>query len=334
MLLCSVHAWAVAQSAAARRDSLAALRVSIAEAEQRIHLADSAGDARTAARERIMLAPLCKRQQAIALLTEAAHIADTAKLFEGEEMHARQDLVELYRFMGNWKMAFAEAERLIVLQDASCEMKAKELVDLERGECRRALAQRDSTEEVLAQEHASTSAALTKAKRRGDHWFMMALGFTGIMILALVFVLWRNTKHQQRTLAEINMLREEITVLKVPSGNRYREAAPAIVDPPTALHPAVAPIPVPSTVIDEKALAFFGRMAPERLSALHNARSLGDQEKIMRVVHTLKPHLMALDPDGLGALCERIKGMDAMLDPAELNAALDELVSGVEALLK
>ena len=54
----------------------------------------------------------------------------------------------------------------------------------------------------------------------------------------------------------------------------------------------------------------------------------------MRVVHTLKPHLMTLDPNGLGALCERIKGMEAVQDPAPLNTALDELVSGIEALLK
>ena len=325
---------ASAQNAAARRDSLAALRLTIDQAEQRIHVADSAGDARTATRERITLAPLCKQQQAIRLLREAVLIADTANLVEDEEMRARQGLIELYRSMGNWKMAFAEAERVLVLQDASSERKAQQLIDLERTESKRALGQRDSTEEVLSQEHASTTEALNQAERRANHWQLIAIAIGGIMLVVLVLLLWRSATHQRRTRAEIDTLREEITALKAPSGNRYRDPMPAVVAPPAPIAVPIPAEPIPPPVIDEKALAFFARMAPERLSALRDARTQADQSKVMRVVHTLKPHLMALDPNGLGVLCERIKSMEPMQDPADLNTALDELVSGIEALLK
>jgi HPt (histidine-containing phosphotransfer) domain-containing protein len=76
-------------------------------------------------------------------------------------------------------------------------------------------------------------------------------------------------------------------------------------------------------------LGLFQKRAPERLATLREARSAGDVDKVLRVLHTLKPQLVALDPDGVGALCAGLAASGTM--PAQSD--LDRLESAIEQLV-
>lgn len=78
-------------------------------------------------------------------------------------------------------------------------------------------------------------------------------------------------------------------------------------------------------------LAFFRRQAPERIATLQAARASGDHEKVLRVLHSLRPQLDALDPQGLGVLCARLRGMQP--GHPERGAGLDQLITGINTLL-
>lgn len=78
-------------------------------------------------------------------------------------------------------------------------------------------------------------------------------------------------------------------------------------------------------------LALFMRQAPERIEALETARAANDHEKVLRVLHSLRPQLDALDPDGLGASCARLRAMRP--SDADRDAGLDRLIAGMRALM-
>ena len=77
--------------------------------------------------------------------------------------------------------------------------------------------------------------------------------------------------------------------------------------------------------------ALFRQQAPLRLAALRSAHAAADNEKVLRVLHSLRPQLDALDPTGLGALCQRLRS--TRHDDAAWDPGLDELERGINTLL-
>lgn len=85
--------------------------------------------------------------------------------------------------------------------------------------------------------------------------------------------------------------------------------------------------------MDESLLALFRKRAPERLATLRDARARGDHEKVARVLHTLKPQLLALDEHGAGAVCLRLIAEGAQEDALRWQQDLDQLERSMEHLL-
>lgn len=169
-----------------------------------------------------------------------------------------------------------------------------------------------------------------------ERWMFLALGPGADLVLLLIIVLVRGGRHNKRIRSEMDALRAEITAMKAPPRNRIREQVIApVTEPPPAVDVAVVPEPIvaDTSAMDATLLALFRKRAPERLATLRDARVRGDHEKVARVVHTLKPQLVALDENGLGALCLRITASDPARDPKELNSELDLLDRSIERLL-
>ncbi len=326
---------APAQTAQARRDSLLELRRTVEQFKSRIQFADSAGDPGEACRQRIMLAPLVKRSEAVELYETAAHIADTARLFEGEELRAREELMELYRATGSWRQAFDQAGLVAALKD---DERARDSSAL-HGEVRSlraiATAQQDSLQGLLDKERGVSKEGLAGAEARADRWQLIAILSGALWMFALAYVLGRIRRTEKRTRAELTALRTEVATLKAPQ-NRFREpAAPVVVPPPPVAPPSLEPpVPLPEVAsMDESLLALFRKRAPERLATLRDARARGDHEKVARVLHTLKPQLLALDEHGAGAVCLRLIAEGAQEDAQRWQQDLDQLERSMEHLL-
>ena len=312
---------------AKRRDAIEFIK-------DRIHHADSVGDGSSSMNWRFELMGFVPENEREELFQEMWQFADSVPGFLDQMLQARTAAKDYYRSIGKWKLASDEAEEVVDLTRRLLMRNADLALRQEREMSLDVIAHRDSVQLVLGERITEAEHKAHRMEATAERWLFIAVGMGAVLVMALVLVFMRAGRQNKRTREEINALREEIAALKVPSGNRFRDPAPSVVAPSAPITAPAPAEPIPPPVIDEKALAFFARMAPERLSALRDARAQGDQSKIMRVVHTLKPHLMTLDRDGLGALCERIKGMEPVQDPADLNIALDDLVSGIEALLK
>jgi HPt (histidine-containing phosphotransfer) domain-containing protein len=79
-------------------------------------------------------------------------------------------------------------------------------------------------------------------------------------------------------------------------------------------------------------LALVRRRGAERLSTLRDARQRGDHDKVIRVVHSLKPQLVGLDAEYYTALCARLVAQGAPQN-GSWNADLDALERGMGQLL-
>ena len=310
------------------------LKQAIEEHRMHIRAADSTGDAREAARQRIMLAPLVKPEEARRLYEAAAVIADSAELAEDEELRARQGLMELHRAKGNWRAAYEEGARVIELTAQWQQRQALLALDEEQALGQRAVAQRDSVLAELSAVRNDAALQLEALRQQQEtwKWALIMVALVGALMLA-AFV-WSNGRSRKRMRADIEALRAELAASRVQPMNRVRDRpTPPSVVPPDPEPVVEAPRPISAKEPDRLVLDIFRTSAPERLSTLKQARAQGDTDKVVRVVHTLKPQLMALDPGRFGPLCASLTEPGASGDRMRWNAELDRLEQGLLQLL-
>jgi hypothetical protein len=319
-----------AQTSAA--DSLKQVEDAIAQHRLRIHNADSMGDARDAARFRIMLAPLCRPNEALTLYSEAAAIADSAKLSDDEALRARTGLAELLAARGDMRSAYNEQVKVTRLKGEWEARQAEVTLALEKIRMEAQLAERDS---LLVRNDAALTAAREEVERyrtSSRRWIMATVATALLALVALIFMFYGAGQYHKRTLSELDGFRKEVEALKAGPRNRLRE------EPPTAAVPAPPPIaqpiattatPVPEVERDELLVGMFRKMAPERLVTLREARARGDHEKVVRVVHSLKPQLVNLDAAYFGELCRSLVSAEGRADEAQWNKDLDRFERGL-----
>jgi HPt (histidine-containing phosphotransfer) domain-containing protein len=310
------------------------LKQAIEEHRTHIRAADSTGDAREAARQRIMLAPLVKAVEARKLYEQAAAIADSAELVEDEELRARQGLMELHRAKGNWRAAYEEGAKIIELTAQWQQRQALLALDEEQALGQRAVAQRDSVLADLAAVRNDAALQLEALRQQQETWKWASIMVALIGALILATFVWSSGRSRKRIRADIEALRAEIAASRVQPLNRVRERpTPPSGLPPDAAPAVEAPRPITAKEPDRLVLEIFRTAAPERLSTLKQARAKGDTDKVVRVVHTLKPQLVALDPDRFGPLCASLTEPGASGDRMRWNADLDRLEQGLQQLL-
>lgn len=309
------------------------LKKVIADHRQEVFAADSSGDVLLGIELRSQLATLVKPKEARQLLEAAAALADSADLIDAEAS-LRERLGEEYAQVGDHRRAYEQAKRVVVLDQLRLAVQGRTASDQAENLMADARAERDSLEQRWHKELQESRYRESHMEATAERWFFIALGIGAAWALSVVFFLVSLRRQRDRTRAEIEALRAEITAIKEAPRNRFREPVPAVElsPPPVEAEPPGPPIG-PPVAMDATALAFFQRMAPERLTALQAARAQGDQDKVMRVVHTLKPHLEALDPQGLGALCVRLRSMDPKQEQGAWETGLDQLAGGVQTLL-
>jgi hypothetical protein len=316
-------------------DSLKQRDEAIMEHRVRIHNADSTGDARDAARFRIMLAPLCRPVEAIKLYTEAAAIADSAKLNDDEALRSHAGLAELLAARGDMRGAYNEQVKVTQLKGEWEARQAEVTLALEKIRIAAQLAERDSLQARSDAALMSAQQEIAIAKESTRRWIMATAATALLALIALIFMFYRAGQYHKRTLAELDGFRREVEALKATQRNRLRDEAPPVVAAtPVAPAPVVHQPPPPVVVErDELLVGMFRKMAPERLRTLQEARSRGDHEKVVRVVHSLKPQLVNLDAAYFSELCRSLVSTDAHVDEAKWNSDLDRFTRGMEEQL-
>jgi hypothetical protein len=327
-----LHGLAQAQTTVGPTGSL---KEELAQHRAAVTKADSSGDATASIQARMALAAISKPKEAQDLYTQAAALADSLGLVQ-EGIAAHEALARTLAARGDHRRAYEEAmllaQRRAVHQAAEAATGKTRLAELER----LAAAERDSLSKASEARLRDAEDRVHQAQENADTWMWAGLAVLILSVTVLIIVVFKNRSSLQHHREEVAALRAEVSALNVRYQNRVRESAipvPPVV-PAVAVEekPAVAPIPEAPLVVDPMVVAMFRKQAPERLSALHEAQERGDHEKVQRVVRTLKPQLLSLDP-GCEGLVLRLLATDAPARTAEWKADLEALASRVTALL-
>jgi len=336
LALVLVQAIAAGQSASAQRDSLKAM---VSAMKRAIAQVDSSGPSVKAVEARMELAALVKDKEAISLLDAAAALSDSLN-DAGLEGNARLALSKRLSAAGNHKRANAELLRAMELgeevADANNERQAQEAADWTASQQR----ERDSLIASHNQSLDSTRAELAAARQEATMREWMLLGLAAAAIISIVVLLIIQRRSQRRA---ISKLQEEVEGFRARIGEmstameamRRTLERPAVVTPPPPPEPAPAPPTIAGSdvaTLDPMVVALFRNQAPERLATFKSARLRGDNDKAVRVVHTLKPVLAGIDAERFTNLCARLVAPGAA-GTAAWNADADALSGAVEELL-
>lgn len=324
-----------AQSARQRRDSLKAV---IATQRLSIARADSMRDTSSAVLARIALSALVNPKEGRHFLEQAALLAEEADDLP-LAIKAREGLAALYSASGAHRSAHEELARVARLTglrsraDSLVLAAAYENVIAAQQSAHAAETKRLRSELQGANEEAEANRTIA------DRWLLAASGIGiawALTIVGLFVALSRHRKARDRLANEVYSLRSRVAELAraiegmvTRTERQAAQAAPpaAVMAPPVTAGAA----PASAAVHDPMVLALFRRQAPERISTLQGARAAGDHEKVLRVLHSLRPQLDALDPGGLGALCADLRAMEP--SSTGRDSGLDQLITGMNALL-
>lgn len=332
-LVLAIVARTTAQSRTAPNDLPRPTKAAVAAELARI---DSAGDATRSIEARVRIADLLKSKDALILLQDAAARADSADdAWRGTD--ARNKLMELYRAKGDHKRALAEALRIIELERVG---RAKEIEREAQEAAERMEAhqqERDSLIALLENESSAARTAIGQAQKTIAQRELIIIAVCAVGIILLLTAILVLRRSHRRAMEQV---RQELSVFQARiaemaeemKGVVSRMEAQRTAPPTTPSSEAPAPAAGKAALSpDPMVLALFMRQAPERIAALETARAANDHEKVLRVLHSLRPQLDALDPDGLGASCARLRARQP--SDADWDAGLDGLIAGMRALM-
>ena len=301
----------------------------------RIATADSSYNALASVEARLDLALLVRPNQAVKLHQEAIALTDTAHLSSEVALRAHQGLVDLFTRMGEMTKANREWAQVVRLTQEV--LKHQAMGEVEKVEAGRALAviRGDSLLHAGAKERAAAQGVqdqIIADYQQRTNLAIVAIvgGFVALLASVLLF-----TQHNKRLRAELKELQQEVTWLRLVSKKAIETQpvpTPVAVSTPIPTPPAVTPPLLPS---DEDAvlLALVRKRSLERMNTLREARARGDMDKVVRVVHSLKPQLVSLDADRFAGVCSRLVAVAASENSAQWNQDLDTFEAGLEQTL-
>lgn len=322
----------------ARADSLAAVVQLI---EQRIMVADSSRDPVAASAARLELAVLLPPKPALQLVAAAAAALDTIGAPE-LALRAHRELAGRYAAQKMHDRAYAEWAAIVTLTERMRDDALRE-AGAQRAENTALGGKVEELSGSLNRSVAVLAQRTDEHARKEELASWTIIGGAALLLLSVLFFAWhgiRRRKVLKELRAEVDRLRAELARMLAPA------APPAVVRPAVAVEEAMPPMPAPLAPVeqvgpavapatDEEAvlLAMVRRRGEERLRTLREARARGDHDKVVRVVHTMKPQLVSLDATYFQDLCGRLVSTDPGADPARWAADLDRFEQGMARVL-
>ena len=326
-------AWSMQLSAQTGINAADSLKAEIIQQRTTLTLADSVGDLHAAFEARMRLVPLVRRPEGVALLKQAATIADSLDRPDLGAM-AHRLLAKSYASGGNPAAAYAETIVVDSL-DHIREMREMELSnDQHTKMLDRLIAEQDSSARAGLDRERRLAEALVQVQQDANRWMLVALVAMGLCLVIVLGLFYRMGRTSRKLRATIDVLRKEVDDLKATSNRRRKADTPRepvcsipqsglVEPPPPPVHEAMQPV----------VEGMFRKGAPERLATLRQARERGDTDKILRVVTTLKPLLVSFDEARFAPLFVRLKAPGASGNSKQWTTDLDALEVGVQDLL-
>lgn len=333
-------------SAHAQDEAPVPAKDTVALLEQRVAEADSAGDSVAGATLRMELAALVKPFLGLKLLQEAAIGLDSAATSPELAMRVHRELAERYTSSSALEKAGREWAEVARLSDV---LRSEAASAVEQAHFMNAVAQGridslTTAMSVAKADHRNAIENLTAEQARREEYALYAI--IGGLVLLLLSVLFFSL-HIRRQRAELKEVRQELTWLRMVAkkGTEPTVVATSVAPPippkvelPQVVQPPpVAPAPAVAaerTEEDAMLLALVRRRGVERLQTLREARATGDNDKVVRVVHTMKPQLVSLDAPYFTELCGRLVSTDPRVDPARWAEDLDRFEAGMTRVLE
>ena len=328
VLLVACSQWGLAQSRPSTTDSL---KLVVKELRHRLLIADSTGSTALRAELRVALAHEVKPPEAIKLLQQAA---DTLHRIGSRDLEiaARSELAEELRKAGKANQAYAELLQVRGLIEA----REHAFRERSRSDSTMAVARTatltDSLANEVAQANSSHEVIRIAVAKELRTWQWVAMGVGVLWLVSVALLLYRIGRVQRGSSKAISEFQVKVRTLEERPTNVLRgpkeepSAISVAKEIPSVLRPEKAPI-------DPMVLGMFRKQAPERLATLRAALGRGDLEKAVRVIHSLKPQLVAIDAERYSPLCATITAADPRGDQAAMERALDEFQQQVERSL-
>jgi hypothetical protein len=286
--------------------------------------ADSLGNASAAFEARMHLATLTGTAEAATLLHQAGAIADSLDRPDLGAMASRV-LAARQAATGKFSAAYTASVVADSLQVVSSKREAALAEDQQGRELRRAELERDSVLQATGVRERGMARAITALQREADNWKYSAIAALATGLLLVIGLLYRMGRTSGKLRSAIAELRVEVEALKV------RAAKPV---PKTEEAPASDAVQAADVAMQAVAADKFRKDGPERLATLQDARKRGDNDKVLRVVASLKPQLLGFDAERCAPLITRLRRPEAAADPVQWNADLDALEVAVRELMQ
>ena len=319
----------------------------VASVERRIVTADSARDAIAGASLRLELSGLVKSYQGLKLLHEAAGLLDSAGTAPELALRVHKDLASRYTALSSHEKATREWAEVARLSDV---LRDEAAAAVEQAHFVNAVSKSriDSLTTAMAMakaNHVNAMERLTVDQARREELALYAIG-GGMLMLVISTAFF--TLHIRKQRAALKELRQEVTWLRLvakkgtePTVVASSVAPPSVpkVELPVVVGPVAPPIVTPPAPLrdpeeDAMLLALVRRRGVERLQTLREARAVGDNDKVVRVVHTMKPQLVSIDATYFQDLCGRLVSTDPRTDPLRWSEDLDRFEAGMARVLE
>ena len=304
-------------------------------ADQRAALAhaDSIGEPLPRIEGRMALAGLLPTPEAILLLRSASALADSMELLS-LEIRSRTVLASLLNDAGKSAEAYKEATTLLGLEQRSAAQARDSSQAVRSALLAESEAAIDSTNRAGAALNAALALRLHQEGSRSRLWMWIAIASCAIFLAVLAWLLQRMGRVSRKLHQDISSLQVEVNELQR-ARNRKREepATEKAIGTDPGPRSATSPPYDLDAAMDPIVLAMFRKSAPERLLALRAARTSTDNDKVVRVVHSMRPQLVSFDTERFAPLCAAITAPNTSADTKRWNMDLDTFEHAVEELL-
>lgn len=179
-------------------------------------------------------------------------------------------------------------------------------------------------EKVLQAQHDE----LTHLRHRQQQTYGVAGALVLILMIVMGLVLFRGGRRNRNGNGQV--ADEQVAAVMPLRKNTLRppEAVAEAVTDPTII--PVRPVPDADDMV---LLSLFHKRMPERLQALKEARSRGDQEKVLRVITSIRPQLIHHDEARFTERCARLIAAGQAVLEETSRTDLDGLIADVELAL-
>ena len=160
---------------------------------------------------------------------------------------------------------------------------------------------------------------------------MILIGGVIVIVLLLVALVWSLKRTALLILKQSTRATVEVQAMR-PTATQPRQNAlrPVATGPASPVEVSVPPADAEAEML----LALFHKRMPERVQALKEARLRSDQEKVLRVLASMRPQLTQHDGTRFTARCVRLIAAGERVLLPEFANELDRLIADVDQALQ